>query len=104
MPKRPSRADVNKSAVALKYNPEKDYSPIVVAAGHGHSAERIISLADESGVPVYRDDSAAAVLTMLNVGQGIPPEMYSVVAAIYVEVMRMAKESGIAGAEDLSEE
>ncbi|MCM1523979.1 MAG: EscU/YscU/HrcU family type III secretion system export apparatus switch protein [Ruminococcus sp.] len=104
MPKRPSRADVNKSAVALKYNPEKDYSPIVVAAGHGHSAERIISLADESGVPVYRDDSAAAVLTMLNVGQGIPPEMYSVVAAIYVEVMRMAKEAGIAGAEDLSEE
>lgn len=80
------------SAVALRYNPEKDYSPIVVAAGHGHSAERIISLADENGVPIYRDDSAAAVLTMLNVGQGIPPEMYSVVAAIYVEVMRIAKE------------
>jgi flagellar biosynthesis protein len=88
-----SKSDKNtKSAVALKYNPEKDYSPIVVAAGHGHAAERIISLADESGVPVYRDDSAAAVLTMLNVGQGIPPEMYSVVAAIYVEVMKLAKE------------
>lgn len=80
------------SAVALRYNPEKDYSPVVVAAGHGHVAERIISLADESGVPVYRDDSTAAVLTMLNVGQGIPPEMYSVVAGIYVEVMRIAKE------------
>lgn len=87
-----SRSDNKKSAVALKYNPEKDYSPIVVAAGHGHAAERIISLADESGVPIYRDDSAAAVLTMLDVGQGVPPEMYSVVAAIYVEVMRLAKE------------
>lgn len=87
-----SRSDNKKSAVALKYNPEKDYSPIVVAAGHGHAAERIISLADESGVPIYRDDSAAAVLTMLNVGQGVPPEMYSVVAAIYVEVMKLAKE------------
>lgn len=88
-----SKSDVKKSAaVALKYNPEKDYSPIVVAAGHGHAAERIISLADESGVPIYRDDSAAAVLTMLDVGQGIPPEMYSVVAAIYVEVMKLAKE------------
>ena len=63
-----------------------------VAAGHGHAAERIISLADESGVPIYRDDSAAAVLTMLDVGQGVPPEMYSVVAAIYVEVMKLAKE------------
>lgn len=80
------------SAAALRYNPEKDYSPIVVAAGHGHVAERIITLADESGVPVYRDDSAAAVLTMLNVGQGVPPEMYSVVAGIYIEVMRLAKE------------
>ncbi len=82
-----------KSAVALKYNPEKDYSPIVVAAGHGHVAERIITLADESGVPVYRDDSTAAVLTMLDVGQGIPPEMYSVVAGIYVEVMKLAGET-----------
>ena len=87
-----SRSDNKKSAVALKYNPEKDYSPIVVAAGHGHAAERIISLADESGVPIYRDDSAAAVLTMLDVGQGVPPEMYSVVAAIYVEVMNLSKE------------
>ena len=87
-----SRSDNKKSAVALKYNPEKDYSPIVVAAGHGHAAERIISLADESGVPIYRDDSAAAVLTMLDVGQGVPPEMYSVVAAIYVEVMKLAKD------------
>ena len=87
-----SRSDNKKSAVALKYNPEKDYSPIVVAAGHGHAAERIISLADESGVPIYRDDSAAAVLTMLDVGQGVPPEMYSVVAAIYVEVMKLAQE------------
>lgn len=89
MPKERKKA----SAVALKYNPEKDYSPIIVASGHGHAAERIITLADESGVPVYRDDSAAAVLTMMNVGQGVPPEMYSVVAAIYVEVMRLAKEN-----------
>ncbi|MCM1579221.1 MAG: EscU/YscU/HrcU family type III secretion system export apparatus switch protein [Ruminococcus sp.] len=78
--------------MALRYNPEKDYSPVVIAAGHGHVAERIVTLADESGVPIYRDDSTAAVLTMLDVGQGIPPELYSVVAGIYVEVMRIAKE------------
>lgn len=89
----PIKDNKKQSAVALKYNPEKDYSPVVVAAGHGHVAERIISLADESGVPIYRDDSTAAVLTMLDVGQGIPPEMYSVVAAIYVEVMKLAKDN-----------
>ena len=76
----------NGAAVALKYNPQKDYTPVVVASGHGKVAERIINLADENGVPVYRDDSTAAMLTMLNVGQGIPPELYQVVAGIYVEV------------------
>lgn len=80
-------------AVALKYNPEKDYSPVVVAAGHGHVAEKIISIADENGVPVYRDDSAAALLTMLDVGKPVPPELYEIVAAIYVEVLKAAKEN-----------
>lgn len=89
----PKNENKTTSAIALKYNPDKDYSPIVVAAGHGHVAERIINLADESGVPIYRDDSAAAVLTMLSVGQGIPPELYSVVAGIYVEVMKLAGEN-----------
>ena len=85
--KKPSNA-----AVALKYNPEKDYTPIVVASGHGHVAEKIINLADENGVPVYRDDSATALLTMLNVGQGIPPELYQLVAGIYVQIMQISKD------------
>ena len=85
--KKPSNA-----AVALKYNPEKDYTPIVVASGHGHVAEKIINLADENGVPVYRDDSATALLTMLNVGQGVPPELYQLVAGIYVQIMQVSKD------------
>jgi flagellar biosynthesis protein len=78
------------AAVALKYNPQTDYTPIIVASGHGAVAERIINLADENGVPVYRDDSAAAVLSMLDVGQGVPPELFSVIAGIYVKVLDIA--------------
>jgi flagellar biosynthesis protein len=81
-----------RSAVALKYNPQDDYTPIIVASGHGKVAERIINLADENGIPVYRDDSAAAVLSMLSVGQGVPQELYSVIAGIYVEILAIAKE------------
>ena len=77
------------SAVALRYNPDKDYTPIVVASGHGHVAEKIINLADENGVPIYRDESATALLTMLNVG----PDLYQLVAGIYVQVMRIAKDN-----------
>lgn len=83
----------NGAAVALRYNPEQDYTPVVVASGHGKVAERIINLAEENGVPVFRDDSTAAMLTMLEVGQGIPPELYQVVAGIYVQVMQLAKKN-----------
>ncbi len=76
------------NAVALKYNPDKDYSPVVVVSGHGLVAEKIIEIADQNGVPVYRDDSAAALLTMLDVGKSIPSELYEVVAAIYVEILK----------------
>ncbi len=86
-----NKSAANNAAVALKYNPQQDYSPVVVASGHGKVAERIINLADENGVPVFRDDSTAAMLTMLNVGQGIPPELYQIVAGIYVQVLQIAK-------------
>ena len=79
------------SAVALKYNPDTDYAPVVVASGHGEVAKHIIEIADENSVPIFRDDSTAALLTMLDIGQGIPPELYDVIAAIYVEIVTAAK-------------
>lgn len=82
----------NKAAVALKYNPDKDYAPVVVASGHGPVADKIIEVADQNGVPVFRDDSTAAVLTMLNVGQQIPESLYEVIAGIYVEILKATNE------------
>lgn len=89
-----SKSDVNKqsTAVALKYNTNKDYAPVVVASGHGLVAEKIIEIADQNGVPIFRDDSTAAVLTMLNVGQEIPPSLYELVAGIYVEILNASKD------------
>ena len=82
-----------KAAVALKYNPDLNYAPVVVAAGLGHLAQKIVNIADENGVPVYRDDSAAALLVMLNSGDKVPPQLYSVIAAIYAEVVMTADKS-----------
>ena len=79
-----------KAAVALKYNPDLNYAPVVVAAGLGHLAQKIVNIADENGVPIYRDDSTAALLVMLNSGEHVPKELYSVVAAIYAEVVMTA--------------
>ena len=69
-------------AVALKYNAEEDASPVVIASGYGTVAEHIIDIAEKKGIPVFKDDSAASLLCMLEVGSNIPVELYEVVAAI----------------------
>ncbi|MDR0984270.1 MAG: EscU/YscU/HrcU family type III secretion system export apparatus switch protein [Ruminococcus sp.] len=77
-------------AVALKYNAEIDDAPVVIASGYGSVADKIIDVAEQNGVPVYRDDSAASLLCMLEVGGSIPAELYEVVAAIYCELIKTA--------------
>lgn len=72
-----------KRAVALQYGPD-DTAPVVVASGMGYLAEKIVDVAQENGVPVYEDDSLATVLTQLNLGQEIPPELYQAIVEIYV--------------------
>ncbi len=81
----------DKKAVALKYNNEKDAAPVVVAAGYGDIAGKIVDIAEKRGIPVFRDDSAASLLCMLDVGKNVPVELYEVVAAIYVELMNISK-------------
>ena len=69
------------AAAALKYNPDLNYAPVVVASGLGELAKKIINIADENGVPVYRDD-----------GEAIPVELYRIIAAIYAEVVYSAND------------
>ena len=80
-----------KKAVALKYNPKQDAAPLVIASGYGAIAEKIINIGEENGIPIYRDDSTASMLCMLDVGSPIQPELYQVVAAIYGEILKRAE-------------
>lgn len=75
---------LKKRAVALKYSPEKDRAPVVVASGTGYMAERIAETAVEAGVPVYEDDSLASLLGQLKLGASIPEELYRAVVEIYL--------------------
>lgn len=47
-----------KQAVALEYDPS-DEAPRVIASGKGILAEKIIEKAQESSVPIHRDDKLA---------------------------------------------
>lgn len=77
-------------AVALRYQLEEDAAPVVIASGYGTVAEKIIEIAEQKGIPVFRDDSAASLMCMLEVGRSIPPELYDVVAAIYMEIINIS--------------
>lgn len=82
-----------KQAIALEYNPEED-APKVIASGRGQLAERIIEKAQESDVPIHRDDKLADTLSRLEIGDMIPPELYEVVAEILIFVDSMDKLKG----------
>lgn len=82
-----------KQAIALEYDPSDD-APRVIASGRGILAERIIERAQESDVPIHRDDKLADTLSRLEVGDMIPPELYEVVAEILIFVDSMDKIKG----------
>ncbi len=80
-----SRSDFprKKRAVALHYGVD-DTAPVIVASGMGYLAEKIVDVAQANGVPVYEDDSLTTILSQLNLGQEIPPELYQAIVEIYV--------------------
>ncbi|WP_458863337.1 EscU/YscU/HrcU family type III secretion system export apparatus switch protein [Acidaminobacterium chupaoyuni] len=88
-----SKAKGNRAA-ALKYEPQQDAAPIIIASGYGNTAERIIDIAEKKGIPVYRDDSAASLLCMLDVGARIPEELYQIVGGVYYQILKIAEQSG----------
>lgn len=86
-----------KAAAALRYAPEGDDAPRVVAAGRGKIAERIIETAREAGVPVYRDEQLAWTLAGLGVDVPVPPQLYDVVARVIAWVYRLEQRAQEAG-------
>ncbi len=87
-----SKSDKRSQAVALKYQEETDVAPVVIASGCGSVAEKIIAIAESKGIPVFRDDSAASLLCMLEVGRPIPPELYQIIAIIYGQLLEISKD------------
>lgn len=80
----------SKTAVALEYEPGEQ-APKVVASGKGHIADRIIATAKEADVPVHKDEKLAKSLSILDIGEYIPPELYSIVAEVLIYVDGMEK-------------
>lgn len=83
-----SKTKPQKKAVAIKYDKEKDASPRLVGKGMGLLADKIISLAEEHGIPIQPNSDLVEILSRLNLNQEIPPETYILVAEILAFVYR----------------
>lgn len=83
-----------KDVAAIRYDPEQENVPVIVALGHGHIAEKILEKAKENDIPVVQDEGLAQLLSKLSVGDEIPPEVYKVVAQILLFVSSMDSSYG----------
>lgn len=90
----PKRTKEIKEVVALRYMEEENKAPMIIASGKGVAAENILNTALEHKIPVYEDKELAHILTSLNLGDEIPPELYEVVAQILIFVGSIDKEYG----------
>lgn len=70
-------------SVALRYKPNEDAAPVVVAKGQDLIALKIRELAAQHSIPVFEDvPLARALYKQVNVDQMIAPEFYKAVAEL----------------------
>lgn len=82
-----NRSDNNR-AVALRY--EGHGAPRVTATGRGLTAERIIALAEEHGIPLREDPDLVYLLSQLDLGDEIPAALYVAVAEVIAFAYRLS--------------
>ncbi|MEJ5021352.1 flagellar biosynthesis protein FlhB [Ochrobactrum vermis] len=70
-------------SVALRYKPDQDAAPIVVAKGQDLIALKIREIATQHSIPIFEDvPLARALYKQVNVDQMIAPEFYKAVAEL----------------------
>ena len=77
-------------AVALRYRPDQDAAPVVLAKGQDELALRIVRTAEEHHVAVVENiPLARALYATTELNRPIPPELYNAVAEVLVYLYRM---------------
>jgi flagellar biosynthesis protein len=87
--KRPSAPEPKRKAAALRYEPGRENAPRLLAKGEGFLADRLVSRAQEFGIPIYEDRLLVEALLRLELESEIPAELYRVVAAVLAFVYRL---------------
>lgn len=80
-----------RTAVAMRYDVEKDKAPLILASGRGAIADEILRIADENKIPLYENRDLAGLLAKLEIDTEIPPQLYILVAEVLFFVYKLDK-------------
>ena len=80
------------NAVALKFLPDKDNAPVVIASGAGFLGNRISEIAKANNVPVVKEEFLSSALMRVPVGQEIPEPLYKSVAVVFSFLYKLENE------------
>lgn len=72
-----------KKAVALRYNPDTENAPRVVASGKGATAENIIKVAELHNLPIQKDEDLVELLSKVEIDREIPEKLYTAVVEVF---------------------
>ncbi len=78
-----------RSAIALRYDVDRDRAPLILASGRGPVADEILRIAEENKIPLYEDRELASLLAKLELDTEIPPELYVLVAEVLFFVYKL---------------
>ncbi|CVK17681.1 MULTISPECIES: EscU/YscU/HrcU family type III secretion system export apparatus switch protein [Sporomusa] len=81
-------------AVALQYDELENKAPRVIAKGAGFVAGKILSSAQEHGIPVYQNKTLTGMLMAVELDREIPPELYQAVAEVLAYIYRLDQQIG----------
>jgi flagellar biosynthetic protein FlhB len=82
-------------AVALKYDPNDNHAPVVVAKGQDYMALKILKISEEYRIPTKENKYLArALYHSVELNKEIPPEFYSAMAEILAWVFTLKKGGG----------
>ncbi|HIP15241.1 MAG TPA: type III secretion system protein [Sulfurimonas autotrophica] len=84
---------MKKKAIALQYNKEKNQAPVVSAKGEGKTAQKIIQIAKENGVPLKKDEDLVELLSKVELDKEVPPQMYKAIAEVFSFIYSITKET-----------
>ncbi len=78
-----------KKGIALEY---RNSAPVIIAKAKGQLLEKLLEIAREKGITIYRDPDLAEILSVFETGSEIPEELFKAVSEVMAYCYRINSE------------